>query len=155
MFPKKMSFFLDCLTVIQVAPSLVAGGPRCSLAYHWRSLACCQHSQTYCRHSQTCPQHSQVLPGAPNVLSCAPTCTQTYQNHFYDPAVSVNSNPCYSKGQPEFPPKVWYSPEIEASKFTPHILSDTAEGFQYLQYILLMYRPFDACYHQYIRSNQD
>jgi len=33
---------------------------------------------------------------------------------------------------------VSYSPEIDASKFTLHILSDTPGGFQSLKYIVLM-----------------
>jgi len=50
----------------------------------------------------------------------------------------VFGTPSYSEGQQECPPRVWYSPEIDASKFTLHILPDTPGGFQWLKYILLM-----------------
>jgi hypothetical protein len=40
--------------------------------------------------------------------------------------------------QQERPPRVWYSPEIDASKFTLYILSHTPGGFQWLLYILLI-----------------
>jgi len=46
--------------------------------------------------------------------------------------------PSYSEGRQECPPRVWYSPEIDTSKFTLHILSDTPGGFQWLKYIVLM-----------------
>jgi hypothetical protein len=42
----------------------------------------------------------------------------------------VTGAPSYSEGQQECPPRVRYSPEIDASKFTLHILSDTSGGFQ-------------------------
>jgi len=48
-------------------------------------------------------------------------------------------DPSYSEGMPECHPRVWYSPELDASKFTLHILSDTPGVFQRLQYILLMH----------------
>jgi len=46
--------------------------------------------------------------------------------------------PSDSGGRQECPPRVWYSPEIDTSKFTLHILSDTPGGFQWLKYILRM-----------------
>jgi len=54
------------------------------------------------------------------------------------PRVAISA-PSYSEGRQECPPRVWYSPEIDASKFTLHILSDTPGDFQWLKYILLMY----------------
>jgi len=63
------------------------------------------------------PGLSPPLPGAPRLVVGAPS---------------------YSEGRQECPPIVWYSPEIDASKFTLHILSDTPGGFQWLKYILLM-----------------
>jgi len=50
----------------------------------------------------------------------------------------VAGAPSHSEGQQQSPPRVWYSPEIDASQFTLHILSDTPGGFQWLKYILLM-----------------
>jgi len=35
-------------------------------------------------------------------------------------------------------PRVWYSPEIDTSNFTLHILSDTPRGSKWLKYILLL-----------------
>jgi hypothetical protein len=42
----------------------------------------------------------------------------------------VAGAPSYSEGQQECPPNVRYSPEIDASKFTLHMLSDTPGGSQ-------------------------
>ena len=58
--------------------------------------------------SPALPGLSPALPGAPRLVVGAPS---------------------YSEGQQECPPRVWYSPEIDASKFTLHILSDTPGGF--------------------------
>jgi len=60
---------------------------------------------------------SPVLPGAPRLVVAAPSSSEARQ---------------------ECPPRVWYSPEIDASKFILHILSDTPGGFQWIKYILLM-----------------
>ena len=51
----------------------------------------------------------------------------------------VAGTPSYSEGRQEWPPRDWYSPEIDTSKFTLHILWDTPGGFQWLKYILLMW----------------
>jgi len=67
--------------------------------------------------SPAVPGLSPALSGAPRLVAVAPS---------------------YSEGRQECPPRVWYSPEIDASKFTLHILSDTPGGFQWLKYILLM-----------------
>jgi len=50
----------------------------------------------------------------------------------------VTGTPSYFEGRQKCPPWVSYSPAIDASKFTLHILSDTPGGFQWLRYILLM-----------------
>jgi len=81
---------------------------------------------------------SPVLPGAPRVLSGGPRCSQTYHSHSHGTTVPDMRDPSYSEGWQECPPRVWYSPEIDASKFTLHILSDTPGGVQRLKYILLM-----------------
>jgi len=108
------------------APRLDAGAPRCS-------QACRRRSQAYRRRFQ-------VIPGASNVLSSAPRYSQTYHNHSNGTPVAVIRDPSYSEGRPECPPRVWYSPEIDSSKFTLHILSDTPGVFQWLKYILLTER---------------
>ena len=81
---------------------------------------------------------SPAFPGAPKVLSGAPRCSQTYHNHSHGSPVAVIRDPSHSEGRPECPPRVWYSLEIDPSKFTLHILSDTPGVFQWLKYILLM-----------------
>jgi len=142
--PQRRSFFSqtallwfeglpDLSPVLPGAPMLVVGAarlvpsaPRCSQACH--------------QSSQTCFRRSQVLPGAPKVLSGALRCFQTYHSHSHGTPVAVIRHPRYSEGRQECPPRVWYSPQIDASKFTLHILPDTAGGFQWLKYILLMYR---------------
>jgi len=118
-----------------------------------------QHSQGKCYFSQTAllwfealadlspvlpdlspvrPSLSPVLPDAPKVLSSALRCSQTYHNHSHGTPVPVIWDPSYFESWQECPPRVWYSPEIDTSQFTLHILSDTAGVFQWLKYILLM-----------------
>jgi len=109
-------FFSNFSTVIWGAPRLVAGAPRCS---------------------QTCCWHSQVHSCAHNVLSGAPRCFQTYHNHSHRTPAETIRDPSYSEGRLECPPRVWYSPEIDTSNFTLHILSDTPGGFKWLIFILL------------------
>ena len=81
--------------------------------------------------SPVLPGLSQVLSGLSPVLPGMSPARQGAPRH-------VAGTPSYSEGQQECPPMVWYSPEIDASKFTLHILSDTPGGFQWLKYILLM-----------------
>jgi len=107
------------------APCLVACAPRCSRACH--------------RRSQACRRRSQMLPGASKGLSGPPRCSQTSHNHSHGTSVPVIRGASYSEGRQECPPRVWDSPEIDASKFALHILSDTPGGFQWLKYILLMW----------------
>ena len=123
--PKEDVVFPACFTVFR-------GAPRCFQACHRCSQACR-------RCFQSCRWHSHVLPGAPKVLSSAPRCSQTYHNHSNGTPVPVISDPSSSDDLPECPPRVWYSPQIDASKFTLHIHSDTPGGFQWLKYILLMH----------------
>jgi len=113
------------------APRLVAGLPRLVAGTPGYSQACGPRFQAF-------RQCSQVLPSAPKVLSVAPRCSQTYHNHSHGTAVAVIRDPSYSEGRPECPPRVWYSPDIDASQFTLHILSDSPGVFQWLKYILLM-----------------
>jgi len=94
------------------------------------------------RHLSDCVWDSRVgsvtLPGAPKVLSGTLMSSQSYHNHSHSSPVPVMRDPSYSQGRLECPPRVWYSPEIDASKFTLHILSDTPGDSQWLKYILLM-----------------
>jgi len=125
-----------------VFPWLLYCDTRCSQTCCRRSKACRQRTQTSRWRSQVLPGLSSALPGLPgasNVLSSAPRYSQTYHNHSHGTPVAVIRDPSYSEGRPECPPRVWYSPEIDASKFTLHILSDTPGVFQWLKYILLMY----------------
>jgi len=102
------------------------------------------------------PGLSSALPGAlrlvvsaQGLVAGAPRC---FQGHLkFSPALwgvpkpitiaagAVINYPSYSEGRPECPPRVWYSAEIDASKFTLHVLSDTPGVFQWLKYILLMW----------------
>jgi len=72
-----------------------------------------------------------VIQGAPRHVAGAPQLVVGTPR-------PVAGDPSYSEGRQECPPRVWYSPEIDASKFTLHILSDTPGGFQWLKYIVLM-----------------
>jgi len=81
---------------------------------------------------------SAPLPGAPKCLSHVLTYSLTYHNHFHGTSVPVIRDASYFQSQPECPPRVWYSPEIDTSKFTLYILSDTPGGSQWPKYTLLM-----------------
>jgi len=131
-----------------VFPRLLYCDSRCSQTCHQRSEACRWRTQTSRRGTQVRPDWLSALPGlslalrgaprSPKVRSGAPRCSQTYHNHSHGTPVAVSRDPSYSEGQQECPPRVWYSPEIDASKFTLHILSDTPGVFQWLKFILLM-----------------
>jgi len=84
-----------------------------------------------------------VLPGAPKVLSGTSRHSQTCHNHSHSSHVPVIRDRSYSKGLPECPPRVWYSLEIDPSKFTLHIHADTPGVFRWLKYILLMWWEID------------
>jgi len=103
------------------------------------SQACRRRSEAGRQRTQTCRWVTQMLPGAPDVLSGTPRCSQIYLNHSQRTPVPVIRELSYSKGRPECPPRVWYSPELDPSKFTLRILSDTPGGSQWLKYILLMW----------------
>jgi len=120
------------------SPTLLCCDSRCSPRCRWRSQTC--H-----RHSQTCRRCFQVLPGAPKVLSGAPRCSQICYNDSLGTPVPVIGDLSYSEGRQQCPPRVWYSPEIDPSKFTLHILSDTPGCFQSLKYILLMKKCRQKC----------
>jgi len=79
-----------------------------------------------------------VLPGAPKDLFSASWCSHTYHTRYQSTPEEVIRNPRYSESRPECPPGVWYSPQINASKFTLQIVSDSPGGFQWLKYILLI-----------------
>jgi hypothetical protein len=126
-------------------PRLLYSDSRCSHECRRHSRSCNRRTQTCCqcshachRRCKTCCPHSQVLPDAPKVLSSTPKCSQINHNHSLGTPVLVIRDPSYSEGRQECPPRVWDSPEIDPSKFTLHILSDTPGGFQWLKYILLM-----------------
>jgi len=102
----------------------------------------CCFSQTALLWFEVLPDLSPVLAGGPRLVVGAPR--------------PVASAPSYSEGRQECPPRVWYSPEIAASKFTLHILSDTPGGLQWLNYILLMYErliPGQACLNTSAKCN--
>jgi len=82
-----------------------------------------QRSQRRCCFSQTALLWFQVLPDMLPALPGTP--------------MLVLGAPSYSEGGQPCPPRVWYSPEIDTSKYTLHILSDTPGGFQWLKFILL------------------
>jgi len=84
------------------------------------------------------PDFSPILPCCPKVLSGSPRCFQTNHHHSHGTPVPVIRDRSDCEGRPECSPTVWSSLEIDASKITLHILSDTPRGFQWLEYILLM-----------------
>ena len=110
-----MLYFPDCFIVIRDAPRLVTGAPTLVASGPRCSLV-----------------HLKVLSGAPR-------CSQTSHNHSNDTSVAVIRDSSYSEGRPECCPRVWYSPDIDTSKFTLHFFSDILGGFQWLKYISLMW----------------
>jgi len=111
-----------------------------------------RRSETCCRHSQACrwlsqvlqvllpalPGLSPVLPDAHIVLPGTLRCSQSYHNHSHGTPPPGIRDPSYPEGWQGCPPRVWYSPEIDKSRFTLHILSDTPQVVQWLKCILLM-----------------
>jgi len=102
------------------------------------SQACCRHYLNFCWCANAGRRPLQALPGARNVLSVAARCFQTYHNHSHGTPVPVIRDPRNSEGQPESPPRVWSSPEIDTFMFTLYILSDTPGGSHWLRSIVLM-----------------
>jgi len=100
-----------------------------SLNNHW--MICSSNDfQAHQQRSQwTCFSHTALL--------CIKMLSVTSQTVPAAPRIVV-SPLSYSAGRQDCPPRVWYSPEIDASKFTLPILPDTPGGFQWLKYILLM-----------------
>jgi len=97
------------------------------------SISSRYHFQVHQQRSQRCSSQTallwfEVLPGlSPALPGLSPALPRA-------PRLVVGA-PSYSDGWQECPPRVWYSPEIDASKFTLHILSDTPGGFQWLKSI--------------------
>jgi len=71
-------------------------------------------------------------------LGGSPRCSQISHNRSHGAPVPVIGDPSSSNGRPECPPRVWFSPEIDISKFTLRLLSDTPGGSQSPKYISLM-----------------
>jgi len=122
-------FVASALRFVAGAPRLVAGTARVITSTF-------MHSQTCRQCPWACHWRSEALPDAAKVISGSPKCSQTYRNHPHSTAVPVIWDPRYFEGRPECPPRAWYSPVIDTSKFTLHILLDTPGGFHWLEYIL-------------------
>jgi len=116
------------LPVLPAAARHVAVTPRCS--------------QVSSQCSPPCHCRSQPLWGALTVLCSATRFSQTCHNHFHGTPELVIRDSISSKGWPEHPPRVWYFPEIDAFKFTVHILSDPPGGSPWPKYLLLMFACF-------------
>jgi hypothetical protein len=91
-----------------------------------------QRSQRRCCVSQTAVLWFEVLQDISLALPGASRADVGAQR-------LVAGAPSYSEGRLECPASIWYSPEIDISKFTLHILSDTPGGVQWLKYILLIH----------------
>jgi len=101
-----------------------------------------QHSQRRWGVSQTALLSFEVLPDLSLALpSLLPELRAVPRLVIGAPRLLAGTS-SYSEGRQDCPPMVWYSLEIDASKFTLHILSDTPAGFQWLRYILQMYAAY-------------
>jgi len=97
-----------------------------------------QRSQIRCCFAQTALLWIEVLPEMSQALpDLSPALPVALRLVVGAPKLVVGA-PSYSEGRQECPPTVRYSPEIDASKFSLHILSDTPGGFQWQKYVLLM-----------------
>jgi len=104
---------------------------------HWKCSQRRYYSQTALLWCELLPELSPALP---DLLPALPGASMLVVGA----AWIVAGAPKYLEGQQEYPPMVWHSLEIDAAKFTLHILSDTPGGFQWVIYILLMYsHPVD------------
>jgi len=94
-------------------------------------------------HPDLWPVHPDLSPAHPYLSPAHPGLPPV---HLDVPRLVVSAlrlvagTPSYSEGQQEFPPRVRYSPEIDVSKFTLHILSDTPRRLQWQKFILLMWQ---------------
>jgi len=84
------------------------------------------------------PKFSPALRRASGRIKTTPIVPLYQSSEIPVTSVAVVRDPSYSEDRPESPSRVGYSPEIDPSKFTLHILSDTPGVFQRLKYILLM-----------------
>jgi len=91
------------------------------------------------RHSQVHPQFPPALQRTPKLITITPIVLLYQSSEIPVTPVPVVRFSSYPEGRPEYPPRVWYFPEIDASKFALHNLSDTPGVFQRLKYILLMW----------------
>jgi len=78
------------------------------------------------------------LPGAPRLVIGTPRLVFGSPRLVVGTPRLVAGASSFSECLQECPPRVWYFPEIDTSKFSHHILSDTPGGFQWLKYILLI-----------------
>jgi len=69
-------------------------------------------------HSQMHPMFPPALWRVSKLIPIIPIILLYTSSDIPGTSVAVVSNPSYSEGQPECPPMVWYSPDIDASKFT-------------------------------------
>jgi len=100
-----------------------------SFKNHW-TIGSSYDFQAHQQHSERCCSSQNALLWVKVLLDMSPALPGA-------PRLVVGA-PSYTEGRQECRPRVWSSPEIDASKFTLHILSDTSGGFQWLKYILLM-----------------
>jgi len=84
------------------------------------------------------PTSLRVCLRFPYLLGDSPRCSRIFHNRFHGAPVPVIRDSGYSDGQPACPPRVCFSTDIGASKFTLHLLSHTPGGSQGLKSILLM-----------------
>jgi len=126
--PKQDVIFQDCFTVMQGGSRSVVSAPRRVVSAPRLVVDTPMHVTGTLRCFQVHLKFSPVLRGDFKLN------TITSMGLLYQSSEILG----YSNGRPECPPRVQYSPEIDASKFTFHTFSDTAGGVQWLRFILLM-----------------
>jgi len=117
----------------------------CDFQVHLQRSQRCGLFQTGLLWFEVLPGLSLALPGLSPALLGAPRhavgAPRLVAGASHGTPLPVIRDRSYSEGRSECPPAVWLSHEIDASKFTLHILSDTPGGSQWLKYILLINIP--------------
>jgi len=110
-----------------------------------RHSIACPHSDTPRYHLKSSEQISIIMQAFPKYNLWFPyfLCnryrgSQTYYRHYNGTSVPVIRDPCFPKGRLNFPPRVWFSPEMDNWKFKPHPLSVTPGGSKWLRNNVLM-----------------
>jgi len=99
------------------------------------------------QYSQVHPMFSLALLHVPRLIILTPMVLHLQSSDIAATTIPGVYDSSHSEGLPDCPASVTYSPEVDTSQFTLHILSYPPGGSQWLKYIVLMYwRCVCNCY---------